>query len=260
MIKKSIFPLAKAGMLFSVIFLSSCVGSQIYNPSLMTPGKDLEPGAVKIIASGGPAPYTHRDTLSQFSNSGYSVVTGEPVTQRFGYIGDITAQVGLKNNQMLSLRTWAELEFPLNRWGAALGYNYWLVHSNGKIGAWDIGIQPTVAMVGDVYATQGWGVQLAGVARRAINEKLSSYGGFAPFYGRIPALPSSMLELAEVQGIRNPRPDGFGAGLHFGFEYEFFPRLTGRIDINLMVQQDLFYRELVALPCFTLGFGYQILN
>lgn len=242
------------------IALTGCVGSQIYNPSLMIPGEDLEAGSIRLIASAGPAPYSHRDSLVAFSQDGYEVFTGLPVNRSYGYLADVTAQIGLKNRQMLQLRGWAELEFPWNRWGASMGYLYWISHSADNRSDWDFGIQPSVAVVGDPYAAQGWGVQVAGVVRRRINDKMSSYGGFAPVYGRIPELPQSMLQLAELQNIENPRPDGWGAGLHFGVEYTFIPRLTGRVDINLMVQQDLFYREIRALPCFTIGVGYDILR
>ncbi|MCC5916002.1 MAG: hypothetical protein JJU02_01610 [Cryomorphaceae bacterium] len=241
-------------LLVSFLF-TGCVGSQLYNPSLMIPGEDLAPGQVKINVSGGPAPFTHRDDVQTFEHNNYTVLTGEPVSAAYDFLGDVNVQVGLFNNNTLQLRSWSD--FAFNRWGLSIGNLYW-IHNDKRFRQMDWGIQPSFAVVGDKYSAQGWGVQVAGVGRYRYNEKLALYGGVAPLYGRIPNLPVSYMNRAEELNIANPRPDGLGLGVHLGFEYVFADRFTGRIDINVIGQQDLYYRDFSLIPCFTLGFGYTL--
>ena len=246
-------------IIYSAILLTGCVGSQVYNPSLMIPGQDLDAGQVRVHTSGGPAPYTHSNDIETFSQGDYQVHTGEPIVGSFAFIGDITAQIGLQNNNTLQLRAWSEMRFPLNRWGASIGNLYWIQnHDRGQTRKIDWGIQPAFAVVGDEYSAQGWGVQLAGVARYRYSETFAAYAGIAPLYGRIPQLSFNYVEQYAPSENDNPRGDGFGLGLHLGFEHQFLPRLTGRIDISVIGQQDRFYGDLKVIPCFTLGVGFSL--
>lgn len=241
-------------ILVAAVF-TGCVGSQVYNPSLMVPGQDLEPGQAKISLSGGPAPLSHKDDVTTFQTPEFEVNTGEPTAASFAFIGDAALQIGLQKNHTLTVRGWTELAVPVNRWGAAISDLYWIKREN-SYGGFDFGVQPAVAVVGDQWSAQGWGAQLAGVARYRHSETLGVYGGLGPLYGRMPELPINYFDRAEALGIDNPRPDGWGIGLHIGAEYEFMPRLTGRVDINFIAQRDNYYREFNYIPCFTLGVGF----
>jgi hypothetical protein len=237
--------------------LTGCVGSQVYNPSLMVPGQNLEPGQARIHVSGGPAPLSHSDDVTTFSTPDFNVQSGEPLPGSFAFIGDATLQIGLQNNHTLSVRGWTELATPINRWGIAVSDLFW-IKLEQREGGFDFGIQPSFTVVGDQWSAQGWGIQLAGITRYRHSETLGIYGGIAPLYGRIPQLPINYIDRAANLGIENPRPDGWGIGLHVGAEYEFIPRLTGRVDINFIAQRDNYYREFNYIPCFTLGVGFSL--
>lgn len=244
-------------IIFTAAIFTGCVGSQVYNPSLMVPGQDLDPGQARLHLSGGPAPLSHTDNVTTFVTPDFEVNTGQPATGSFAFIGDATLQVGLQENHTLSVRGWTELTIPSNRWGVAISDLFW-IKRNPRLGGFDFGIQPSIAVVGDQWSAQGWGVQLAGVARYRHSETLGVYGGVAPLYGRMPSLPINYTERAEALGIDNPRPDGWGIGLHIGAEYVFLPRLTGRVDINFIAQRDNYYQEFNYIPCFTMGFGFSL--
>ncbi len=236
---------------------TGCIGSQVYNPSMMVPGQDLEPGQARIHLSGGPAPLSHVDDQTTFSNPDFDVESGEPLPGSYAFIGDAALQIGLQNNHTLTIRGWLELAMPANRWGMAVSDLYWFVHDE-RDGGFNFGIQPTFAVVGDQYSAQGWGAQIAGVARYRHSETLGIYGGIGPLYGRMPQLPLNYVNQAEQLGIDNPQPDGWGVGLHLGAEYEFMSRLTGRVDVNFITQRDNYYREVRFIPCFTLGVGFSL--